>query len=151
MAWTNSDGLQVRFDREQGDRAGRFGVTTGAGKERELVALVNLRGAARVIMSGDNVTSTSFSGLDTPLPAGVKIEDVDIITTEATAGGTGIVVGTYLENGTVVDADGIATAIAGTAGAQVGTVTTAPWYIGITTTGVYTAGKVKIIIRYLTV
>lgn len=149
--WVNSDGLLVRFGPGQGDRGARTGVTTGAGKHRELVLTVDLAGPARTLYSADltnSGTKTGFVGLDTPIPAGAKIisqRTRDLVTP---AGGTNYAVGTYAKNGTVDNASGIRTT-AGADGAQIGTQVTADKYVTVVTTGTYTAGKVQIVISYL--
>ena len=151
--WVNSDGLLVRYGPNAGVRGAKAGVTTGAGKRRELVMEVDLTGAARTIYSGDlnnDQTTDGFTGLDTPLPAGVKILSQHVITKVTPAGGTSYIVGTYLKNGTADDDDGIRVA-AGTDGAQVGTQLAADRYVTVKTTGTYTAGKIKIIVEYMTV
>ncbi len=153
MAWTNPDGLTVRFDKEVGTRGSRAGVTTGAGKLRELVLEVELTGAARTIFTadpGNTGTNTAFSdGLNTPLPAGAVIHSQRVVVLTTPAGGTNYAVGTYLENGTADNAIGIRTTL-GADGTQIGTQLTADRYVSVVTTGVYTAGKIKIIVEYMT-
>lgn len=152
-AWTNSDGLSIRFGSEQGQRTSRAGVTTGAGKRRELVVEVDLTGAARTIYNadpGNTGTNTAFDdGLNTPLPAGAVIVDQKVVITTPLAGGTNYAVGTYQGNGTVDTAAGIRTT-AGADGTQVGTQLAADRFVGVVTTGTYTAGKVKVIVEYMT-
>lgn len=148
--WTNPDGLPVRFGVDQGDRKNRAGVTTGAGKRRELVLFVTLTGAARTIYSADlnnDGTLDGFNGLDTLLPAGavIKAQTVEVI--ETPAGGTNYAVGTYQVNGTVDDADGIRTTT-GTDGVQIGTQLAAARAVSVVTTGTYTAGKIKVVVEY---
>jgi hypothetical protein len=147
----NSDGLLLRFGRDQGVRGAKAGVTTSTTKRNELVLLVDLEGAARTIYSTDrnnDGTPDGFSGLDTPIPANAIILSQQAIQLEAPAGGTNFAVGTYQLNGTVDDADGIRTTL-GANGAQVGTQLTAARYVGVVTTGTYTAGQYKIIIEYM--
>jgi hypothetical protein len=151
--YVNQDGLEVRFGSDIGNRGDKAGVTTGAGKRRELVLLIDLEGPARTTFTADldnDGTNEAFNSSNTPLPANVIIDQVRVIETETPAGGTDWAVGTYEEDGTVVDADGLVTAL-GAAGAQVGTQTTDVWYVAVVTTGTYTAGKLKIIVEYITV
>lgn len=151
--YVNQDGLEIRFGSDIGNRGDKAGVTTGAGKRRELVLLVDLEGAARTTFTADlnnDGTKEAFNSSNTPLPANVLIDQVRVITTETPAGGTNWSVGTFTEAGVAVDADGLVTT-AGAAGAQVGTQTTAAWYVAVTTTGTYTAGKLKIVVEYITV
>jgi hypothetical protein len=147
----NSDGLLLRYGRDQGKRGAKAGVTTSTTKRNELVLFVDLEGVARTIYSTDrnnDGTVDGFSGLDTPIPANARILSQNAIQIEAPAGGTSFTVGTYQLDGTVDDADGIRVA-AGTDGAQVGTQLTAARYVGVATVGTYTAGKYKIIIEYM--
>lgn len=157
--YTNNDGLEVRFGSDIGKRGMRAGVTTGAGKRRELVLEVDLvkLGAGGTGFTSDlnnDGTNEAFNPSNTALPIGAVIDQVRIVSIVTPAGGTGIVVGTYKEDGTVVDDDGIATTIAGVAGAQVGTQVlqaTGPWFVAAKATGTYTAGRIKVIVEYLTV
>ena len=147
----NSDGLVVRFDKSQGVRGDRGGVTMGAGKRRELVLTFTLTGAARTLYTADNNndgTNDGFNGLDTPLPSGAKITGVQYVTVTTPAGGTSWQVGTYAADGTADDDDGILTT-AQASGAQVGTQISADKYITVKTVGTYTAGVVRVIIEYM--
>jgi hypothetical protein len=154
--WVNSDGLIVRFGPNQGIRGARAGVTMGAGKHRELVLTVDLAGPAgtryTADLNNDGVNEAfapaNGSGLDTPIPAGAVITSQRVRTLVAPAGGTSFTIGTYLANGTADNATGIRTA-AGTDGAQVGTQLAAARFAGVTTTGVYTAGRIQVVVSYL--
>lgn len=158
MAWTNPDGLKVRFGTEQGQRGARASVTTGAGKRRELVLTVDLTGAARTIYTedpGNTGANTAFAdadgtGLNTPLPANCVIVKQTVVNVVTPAGGTNYSVGTYLANGTADTVGGIRTTL-GADGTQVGTQLAAARYVGVVTTGTYTAGKIKVIVEYETV
>lgn len=153
--WTNPDGLEVRFGASIGDRGQKAGVTTGAGKRRELVLTIDL---AELGANGTGFTADldndgvleAFNPSNTSLPANVKLLSLNEITLETPAGGTSYAIGTYQEDGTVDDADGIRTD-AGAAGAQIGTVLTAARFVAAKATGTYTAGVVKVIIEYMTV
>jgi len=147
----NADGLLVRFGRSQGVRGVKAGVTTSTTKTNEIVLTVDLTGAAGTRFSTDlnnDGTVDGFSGLDTPIPAGAIILDQHAVQLVAPAGGTNFTVGTFQANGTVDNATGIRAAD-GSNGAQIGTQLTAARYVGVTTTGTYTAGKFKIIIKYM--
>jgi hypothetical protein len=156
--YINQDGLEVRFGADIGNRGAKAGVTTGAGKRRELVLTVDLvaLGAGGTSFTADlnnDGTKDGFNPSNTPLPIGAIIDQVRVITLTTPAGGTSYAVGTYKEDGTVVDADGLVTDVAGV-GAQVGTqvaAATGPWYVAVDGTGTYTAGKVKIVVEYITV
>lgn len=153
--WTNPDGLEVRFGNDIGKRGFKAGVTTGAGKRRELVLLIDLvaLGAGGTGFTADlnnDGTLDGFNPSNTSLPSGAKIDKVTVINVVTPAGGTSYSVGTWLANGTVTDADGLWTD-AGAAGAQVGTQLTAEQFVTAKATGTYTAGVVKVIVEYLTV
>lgn len=153
--FVNADGLEVRFGSDIGARGGKAGVTTGAGKRRELVLLVDLKalGADGTGFTADlnnDGTKDGFNPSNTPIPANVRIKDVSMVQLEAPAGGTSFTVGTFLENGTAVDDDGILVA-AGTAGAQIGTMSGASeLFVAPKATGTYTAGKFKVVVEYIT-
>lgn len=147
----NSDGLVLRFGRSSGDRLSRAAVTTDTTKVNELVLTVVLTGAARTIFTMDrnnDGTLDGFSGLDTPIPSGSKILGFDVLEVVAPAGGTNYTVGTFQLDGDAIDADGIRKTD-GTAGDQVGTQLAEDGYVGVVTTGTYTAGTVKVVIRYM--
>jgi hypothetical protein len=158
--YVNQDGLEIRYGSDIGNRGTRAGVTTGAGKRRELVLTVDLvaLGAGGTSFTADlnnDGTKEAFNPSSDSLPVGAIIDGAArIINLVTPAGGTSYSVGTWQENGTVVDADGINIDAGLAAGAQVGTQVssvTGPWYVGVKVTGTYTAGKVKIIVPYVTV
>lgn len=149
--WFNQDGLEVNFDKSIGVRGDKAGTTQSNSKEQELVLFVTLTGAARTIYTADrnnDGTLDGFSQKDGFLPANALITEQKVIEIIAPAGGTNYAVGTYALNGTVDDADGIRTTL-GADGAQVGTKMSARKNVGVVTTGTYTAGKIKIVVRYL--
>jgi hypothetical protein len=152
-SWVNDDGLPIRYGTAQGKRNARPGSTQSNSKEQELILEVELTGAARTIYSSDNNndgTLDGFTGLDAKLPANIRVVGQRVIELEAPAGGTNYIVGTYNQDGTAVDADGIRVA-AGTDGAQVNTQLNTAYNVAVATTGTYTAGRVKVIINYYTV
>lgn len=151
--WVNNDGLQIRYGTDQGRRGARPGSTQSNSKEQELILEVELTGAARTIYSSDlnnDGTNDGFTGLDAQLPLNAFVTGQRVIVLETPAGGTNYAVGTYQEDGTAVDADGIRKTD-GTDGAQVGTQLTSAYNVAVVTTGTYTAGLVKVIINYYTV
>lgn len=151
--WVNDDGLLVRFGTSQGKREARPGSTQSNSKQQELVLEVELTGVARTIYSTDlnnDGTLDGFTNLDAQLPVNAFITGQRVIVLETLAGGTNYAVGTYQQDGTVDDADGIRTT-AGANGVQVGTQLTAARNVAVVTTGTYTAGRVKIIVDYYTV
>src|SRR5258705_354993 len=110
-SYVNNDGLEVRFGTDIGNRGAKAGVTTGSGKRRELVLIVDLvaLGAGGTSFTADlnnDGTKDGFNPSNTPLPVGAIIVDkATIINLTTPAGGTSYSVGTWQEVGTVVDAD----------------------------------------------
>lgn len=148
--WVNSDGLYVRFGPNQGVRGARTGITTDSSKNRNLVMTVDLTGAARTIYTADldnNGSPDGFSSLDTPIPNGAVISSQRVVIKTALAGGTNYNVGTYQKNGTVITAAGVRTT-AGADGTLIGTQVAQDSYLGVVTTGTYTAGVVEILVSY---
>lgn len=148
--WVNSDGLLVRYGPNQGVRGNKAGVTTGAGKHRELVFTVDLTGAAGTRYSADlnnDGVVDGFSGLDTAIPQGALIISQRVRTLVTPAGGTNYSVGTFLRNGTADDAAGIRTT-GGADGSRIGTQTSQVLFPAVTTSGTYTAGKLQVVINY---
>ncbi len=98
-------------------------------------------------------TSEEDAGLTT-LPANAVIRQVDVQVLEAVSGGTNMNIGLSQPDGTVIDADGLVAAYAGTAvgayhkgtGALVGTSLANPGQV--TVGGTRTAGKVRVAIEY---
>lgn len=154
--YINQDGLETRFGSDIGNRGMKAGVTTGAGKRRELVLMLTLKdlGANGTGFTADlnnDGVKDAFNSSNTPLPANVRIDKATLVQLEAPAGGTSFTVGTFLENGTVVDDDGILVA-AGTQGAQVGTMSgVSELFVAAKAVGTYTAGRFKVIVEYITV
>lgn len=156
--WTNPDGLKVRFGVNQGLRGARAGVTVGAGKRRELIMLVDLTGVGRTIFTEDPTNSgvntafadTDGTGMNTPLPANAVILSQRVVNVITPVGGTNYAVGTYLANGTADTVGGLRTTV-NADGTQIGTQIAAARYVGVVTTGTYTAGRIKVIIEYDTV
>lgn len=158
--WVNDDGLLVRYGTEQGKRTvngvTRPGSTQSNSKEQELIVTFDLEGAARTTFTTDldnDGTPDGFTDLDAALPAGVMVTGVEWFELETPAGGTNYEVGTYEKDGTIIDIDGIINENTGPeAGDDVNTnaVTTQRQFIAAKTTGTYTAGIVKVIIRYVT-
>lgn len=159
MSYTNSDGLYVLTFADQGAEQDKGTHVVNAVK----TMIVNIPDFTAL---GTSFGSSNIDPLDPVIPANSLIINADLImTTAATSGGSAtLTIGTYLANGTAVDADGIDATIALTAmdaigevvqcdGAQVnGTVTvgTAACYIGlIYATAAFTAGAGKLVIQYI--
>jgi hypothetical protein len=149
--WVNNDGLLVRFGPNQGVRGNKAGVTTGAGKHRELTLTIDLTGAAGTRYTADlnnDGVNDGFSGLDTALPLGAVIVSQRVRALVTPAGGTNYSIGTFTRNGTADDAAGIRTT-GGTDGSRIGTQTSQVLFVGATTSGTYTAGKIQVVVSYL--
>lgn len=161
--YNNNDGLEVRFGSSQGNRGQKAGVTIGAGKRRELVLTIDLvaLGAGgtgfTADLNNDGVAeafaNADYSGTNTSIPIGSKIVSANVTTLVTPVGGTNFSVGAFKADGTIVDVAGfLTTALA--QGALVGTQVTAVQgnlYAAAKATGTYTAGKVKVVIEYLSV
>jgi hypothetical protein len=154
MSYVNSDGLEILTAGEAGTAAKRGTV-------------VSPKKALVMTITGTDVPSS----VDTPqdhdafIPAGSYITGASLIVTTAfTSGGSAtLTVGTYQQDGTVVDADGIDATVALAAlaankavacdGAAVGgtaTVGANDVYVeAIYGTAAFTAGEAKLVIEYI--
>jgi len=154
MSYVNSDGLEILTAGEAGTAAKRGTV-------------VSPKKALVMTITGTDVPSS----VDTPqdhdafIPAGSYITGASLIVTTAfTSGGSAtLTLGTYQQDGTVVDADGIDATVALAAlaankavacdGAAVGgtaTVGGADVYVeAIYGTAAFTAGEAKLVIEYI--
>jgi len=166
MAWQNEDGLYIRFATERGEIKA-VGATV---QEVEKYLVVDLDyddlPAYTADLNNDG-TNDGFAGDDAYIPAGSYITDARVIVEDAfTSGGaTTLSIGLAQLDGTAIDADGIDATIAKAAlgannavacdGALVGgtaTVGANDAYVYTTVaTGPYTAGKAKLVIKYITV
>lgn len=160
----NKDGLLQRFGRSQGRRknttsgAGRLGATNCDGEIQEVELQVDLAGSARTLFTADRNNDGTMDGfekgLDSFIPSGAKPIAVYSIPIVTPAGGTSWQVGAFQVDGSAIDDDGL-TAAGGSAAAQgadgalINTVLAQDSYVTVKTVGTYTAGKLKIIIRYL--
>lgn len=175
MAWTNADGLQVRFGSDWASaalRRNRPGTlsTRGAKKEIEIDVVFKTLTAGAVSFSADlnnDGTLDGFYNGDVKIPANSKIIAVRYISGETAVGGTAFTVGLYQKNGTAIAATGLITATegvvanmtlgkiivgAGTLAAQTAGaagIGADDGYIGITPTGTYTAGRGRLVIEYI--
>ena len=152
MSYVNADGLLVLTNGEAGVPA-ENGRTAVAAKKNLLVDIDLTKGG-----------QSWRSGVDASIPAGSYITSASLVVKTAAAGGTSVTVGLVKADGTAIDADGIDTAVA-TAdlaankavacdGALVGgtaTVGVDNAYVGIATTGSFTAGQVLLMIDYIEV
>lgn len=172
-AWQNADGLQVKFPNYYGDpnnfvNRPRAVSTLGNIKELEVEFDLTLIPTGTTNFHADlnnDGTLDGWSDEDAFIPANSAIVAVHMVFTAAAAGGTSWTVGTYQQNGTTVSANSLLTATEGVTangvlGGKVngaGALTTATAagvgtknaYVGITTSGTFTAGKGKLVIRYI--
>lgn len=175
MAWTNPDGLQVRFGSDWSSaalRRNRPGTlsTMGAVKQIEVDVTFKALTAGAVGFSADlnnDGTLDGFYNGDVKIPANSHITSVQYVSGETAVGGTAFTVGLYKKDGTVINATGLITATEGVVanmtlgkiivGAGALALQTAgavgigvdDGYIGITPTGTFTAGRGRLIIHYI--
>lgn len=176
MPYQNADGLTIRnpsdFARNlNGDNRTTYLVTYGAINQLEIdVDLVKIATGTVNYTSDLNNDNTldGFNSGDVYLPANSSVLRATWIAKDAAAGGTSFTVGTYTQAGAAIAATGLITATEGVlantnaagkriygAGALVSTtagtagVGTADAYIGVSTTGTFTAGKGRLIIEYI--
>jgi hypothetical protein len=173
-AWTNPDGLQVKFANYWNDKTNfvnRPRATSMRGMVKQLVIDYDLVVPAGVQYTADlnnDGTADGFDLMDTYLPAYASVLRTVLYVTEAAAGGTSISLGTFQKAGTAISATSLITATEGaianldtlgarTIGAgtlnavanETASVGANDAYVGLTVTGTFTAGKGKIIIEYI--
>ena len=152
MSYTNADGLLVLTNGEAGTPA-ENGRTAVAAKKNLIVDIDLTKGG-----------QSWRSGVDAFIPAGSYITSAALVVKTAAAGGSIVTVGLLEADGTAIDADGIdaAVAVADLAankavacnGALVGgtaTVGADDAYVGISTSGTFTAGQLLLLIEYIEV
>lgn len=174
--WQNADGLTVKYAGYFRDPANSVNKANGlnvlgAQKQIELDFDLTRIPTGTVSYTTDlnnDGTKDGFNIGDIYLPANASVLEVIVLATTAATGGTSFTVGTYGLTGTAISATGLVTATEGVlanintigkriygAGALVSTtagtagVGTADAFIGISTTGTFTEGKGRIIIRYM--
>ena len=158
--WTNDDGLYVRYGTRVSENS-KSGKLADTGSVNTAVLQFDYEAAAAGIgaTSGDDTQRV-------PIPAGSVIRDVQLVVTEAFAGGgfTGLDIGTEEADGDDIDADGFfasgsqgAAANLTSVGTVVGETTeintvlsnTEDAYILVAVAGSDpTAGKAKLVVRY---
>jgi hypothetical protein len=116
--WQNADGLQVRFNGEQGNHDNRWAVTREDGKIVEAslrLALKDLgaNGASYTADLNNDGTLDGFTTHDFRIPAGYVVESARVIVKEAAVGGTSIALESYNEAGAVQTANAYFTATQG--------------------------------------
>jgi hypothetical protein len=162
--WTNADGLQVRFNGEQGNHAWKWAVTREDGKiiEANMVvtlARLGLDGATFTADLNNDGTLDGFNTHDFKIPAGYVVESARVIVKEAGVGGTSIALQSYTEAGSVATANAYFTATQGAnanltlnsavlgTGAGVGVRNATAVVPAIKALGTFTAGIVEVQLR----
>ena len=155
MSYVNADGLEVLTAGEQGTAAKR-GTSLSSQKKSLVMTITGTEVPSSVATPQDH---------DAFIPAGSYITSASLIVTTAfTSGGSAtLTIGTYQQDGTVVDADGIDATIAlaalaankavacdGAAAGGTATVGANDVYIeAIYGTAAFTAGEAKLVIEYI--
>lgn len=174
--WQNADGLLVKFAGYFRDPANSTNkvhdlVVSGAVKQFEIDFDLTRIPTGTVSYTSDlnnDGTKDGFNLGDGYLPAHSSVLRATVVATEAAAGGTSFTVGTYTIAGAAIVATGLVTATEGVlanvnaigkrtygagalvaAAAGTGGVGAADAFVGIATTGTFTAGKGRIIIEYI--
>ena len=109
--------------------------------------------------SYDNLSAVLDSNLPQTIPANASIIEATLYVDDAWVGGTNLTIGLYQADGTVIDADGLVAATASAAltvnivvtggGALVGTtIGAAAGQLVAATTGTYTAGTARVVVKY---
>ena len=166
QTWTNDDGLQVPFGQDQARQTQSIpGKVAVPGPTEYLVMDVNFDDLPTFTADLNNDgTLNGFSDSDVYIPAGSYITNATFIVETLFAGGTSYDIGTYEQDGTTIDVDGIDDAMLLTVidgandvvkcdGALAGGIlsVTLDSYIKFVEAGTFTAGKGKLIIEYFQV
>jgi hypothetical protein len=140
--------------------ASHYGVRTSnnslGGQESTKEGIVK---SAEWSFSYDNLSTTLNSNLAQTIPANASIVEATLYVDDAWVGGTNLTIGLYQADGTVIDADGlVAATITATltankvvtgAGALVGTTIGAnAGQLVAATTGTYTAGTARVVVKF---
>lgn len=176
LPWTNADGLHVPFGNYYANRANFVNrpwqlLTYGSIKQLEVdVDLTTIpTGTTWATADANNDgTSDSFQEGDPYLPANCSVIRATFVATIGATGGTSFTVGTYSRAGVIISATSLITATEGVianiaaAGQRVygaGALTSATAgtsgvgttnaFIGVSTTGTFTAGTGRLIIEYI--
>jgi len=116
--WTNADGLPVKFPPvyvEAKQRTNKPADVITDGVKRQLLIPFDLTLLATGITSyttdrDNDGTTDGFSIHDPNIPADASVLSAHVVFSETAVGGTDFVVGTYREDGTIVDIDAFVTA-----------------------------------------
>lgn len=175
LPWTNADGLQVPFGNywsspenfvNRAQAVNRLGIIKELAVDVDFTRIPTGTVAYTIDLNNDG-TADGFSDGDLAIAANASIIGAYFVSTQTAVGGTSFTVGTYKKDGTAVAATGFFTATegvtanmtvgkringagalvsatAGTAGVGANNV-----YVGIGTTGTFTAGKGVLVITYV--
>lgn len=150
--WTNSDGLEIRFDGPEAGQTGAGVSTMGAAKQLVL----------DIADMATDITAAADSN-EAFIPAGSYITNAYLKVTSAMTGTSGtLTIGLAQKDGTVIDADGIDAAVAqadlaadkavvcnGALVRGTATVGSADAYVYTAKGGTVTAGAAKLVIEYI--
>lgn len=174
--WQNADGLTVKFAGYFRDPANSINkvhdlVVRGGIKQLEIDFDLTRIPSGTVSYTTDlnnDGTKDGFNLGDGYLPANSSVLRATVVSSDAAAGGTSFTIGTYTIAGAAIAATGLVTATEGVlaninaagkrtfgagslvaAAAGTAGVGAADAFIGISTTGTFTAGRGRIIIEYI--
>jgi hypothetical protein len=140
-----------------------YGPRTTTGKFGREVPTEGLLNQAVYVFSYDDLPANGATNLQLSIPAYAKIKSASFEVLTGFAGGTAYTVGLNKADGTVVDADGVATAAnlalaninargasVNCTGAMVnvGSVGADPVEVVVTASGTFTAGKARLVIEW---
>lgn len=174
--WFNNYGMVQRFAgyyrdkiRNRARKLKDFGLTREIEFDFDLVKIPSGTTSFTSDLTNGG-SATGFNLGDVYIPANSRVTKVTLVMQEAAAGGTSITFGTFKQDGTAIDADGLITATVGVLanlnsvgesvlgdGAQVVytdntgvSVGSANAFLAITTAGTFTAGKGRIQVEFTT-
>ena len=174
--WQNADGLTVKYAgyfRDPANATNKVHDLKVAGAIKQLEIDFDLSRIPTGTVSyttdlNNDGTKDGFNLGDGYLPANASVLRATIVSQDAAAGGTSFTVGTYTIAGAAIAATGLVTATEGVlanvnaagkrtfgagalvaAAAGTGGVGAADAFIGIATTGTFTAGRGRLIVEYI--
>lgn len=163
--WFNADSLLVETGRSRKRQKNQPKAVKTLGHIVEVKfpfdLSVHTTGTTFTTDRNNDGTLDGFNAGDTFIPDQAHILSAEVFMLDtAAASGTSITVGTFQENGTAIDADGLVTAanaatasltanarVAGS-GALLNTGVTQKSYIGLVAAGTFTAGRGYVLIKY---
>lgn len=177
MSWNNPDGLVVKFAGDyRSKKVNKARAVDTDGLVKQIVFDYDLTKLAAGTTSftadlNNDGTNDGFTTSDVSLPIGATVLRTTLSVSEAATGGTSVVFGTFREDGTAIDADGLLSATLGVVANLTprGTVLTGDGaqtvpasgktlvvsntynaYLGLGVVGTFTAGKGRILVEYVT-